>query len=162
VVERTGVYGVSTIWLTGVSGAGKSTAARAISAELRRRGRAVVELHGDDLRDVLDDHRFDIESRRGLAEVYARLCRLLAEQGLDVVIATISLFNAVHEWNREHVPGYIEVVLRADPDDRPGADIVGRDQQAEFPASPDFVFDHFPSEEDVKMIVDYAMTKEHP
>ena len=34
----------------------------------------------------------------------ARLCRLLAEQGTDVVCATISLFHEVQRWNRENIP----------------------------------------------------------
>jgi adenylylsulfate kinase-like enzyme len=43
---------------------------------------------------------------------YARLCRVLAEQGVTVVIATISLFKEVHAWNRENLPGYFEVYLK--------------------------------------------------
>jgi adenylylsulfate kinase len=43
---------------------------------------------------------------------YAHLCRVLADQRLTVVIATISLFKEVHAWNRENLPGYFEVYLK--------------------------------------------------
>ena len=29
----------------------------------------------------------------------------------DVVIATISMFHKIHEWNRKNLPGYFEVFL---------------------------------------------------
>ena len=32
-------------------------------------------------------------------------------QGVDVAIATISLFREVHEWNRANLPGYVEIYL---------------------------------------------------
>src|SRR5690625_2081523 len=38
------------LWLTGLSGAGKTTVARLVEAELRRRGRGVELLDGDDVR----------------------------------------------------------------------------------------------------------------
>lgn len=99
------------IWITGLSGAGKTTLARALAQHLP----GAVLLDGDDLRAVLDmSHKaFDRESRLGLAMIYARLCRLLAEQGHVVIIATISLFHEVHEWNRLHLPNYLEVFLDA-------------------------------------------------
>lgn len=36
---------------------------------------------------------------------------MLADQGATVVIATISLFAEVHRWNRENLPGYLEIYL---------------------------------------------------
>ena len=35
----------------------------------------------------------------------------MANLGHLVVIATISLFDEIHEWNRSHLPGYFEVYL---------------------------------------------------
>ena len=37
-------------------------------------------------------------------------------QGVDVVIATISLFHEVHTWNRAHLPGYLEILLDVPPE----------------------------------------------
>ena len=42
----------------------------------------------------------------------ARLCRMLASQGGDVVCPTISMFHEVQRWNRENIPGYREIYLR--------------------------------------------------
>ena len=88
----------------------------------------------------------------------ARLCRLLAGQGADVVCATISLFHEVQRWNRENIPGYREIYLRVPIDelrrrDNKGIyagaqggdarDVVGLDVPAETPESPDLVLDNY-------------------
>lgn len=82
------------IWLTGLSGAGKTTLARALLKYLPR----AVLLDGDELREALGvaTSGFDAASRKKLALTYARLAGLLARQGLTVVVATISLFHDVH------------------------------------------------------------------
>ncbi len=90
----------------------------------------------------------------------ARLCRLLAEQGADVVCATISLFHEVQRWNRENIPGYREIYLRVPMEElerrdtkgiyaaaRRGetCDVVGLDVPAEAPEAPDLVLDNYGS-----------------
>jgi adenylylsulfate kinase len=105
------------IWITGLSGAGKSTTAREIINRLREQGRPVVMLDGDELRDVFgaraaSEANHGRDGRLALALQYARLCRVVASQGFTVVIATISLFREVYAWNRAHLPGYFEVYLK--------------------------------------------------
>jgi adenylylsulfate kinase len=151
----------SVYWITGLSGAGKTTTCRALVSALRAQGRAVVMLDGDELREALDAR--DVhgrEARLALAMRYARLCRMIALQGIDVAIATISLFGEVHEWNRRNLPGYVEVFLRVplpvlearDPKGiyaraRAGAaaNVAGIDLQVDEPRAPDVLVDHDPA-----------------
>ena len=105
------------IWITGLSGAGKSTLAHELVARLRASGDVVVILDGDELREVFGAVSVNLkyhsrEARLALAIQYAHMCRILAQQGLTVVIATISLFKKVHVWNRANLPGYFEVYLK--------------------------------------------------
>lgn len=105
------------IWITGLSGAGKSTLASEVVNRLRSLGDAVVLLDGDELREVFgatvtNAKNHGREGRLALAMQYAQLCRVIAAQGLTVVIATISLFREVHAWNRANLPGYFEVYLK--------------------------------------------------
>ncbi|GHF60110.1 adenylyl-sulfate kinase [Amycolatopsis bartoniae] len=136
------------IWITGLSGAGKSAVASAFVERLRADGHAPVYLDGDELRSALDAAPdFGMAQRRQLACTYARLCRLLSEQGHVVVCATISLQHRVHDWNRRHLPCYVEVLLdvpleelhRRDPKAiyrAADGHIVGVDLAAEFPLAP--------------------------
>ncbi len=110
------------IWITGLSGAGKSTLASEVVNRLRVLGDAVVMLDGDELREVFgaaasNAKNHGREGRLALALQYAHLCRVIAHQGLTVVIATISLFKEVHVWNRANLPGYFEVYLRVPVDE---------------------------------------------
>lgn len=79
------------IWLTGISGAGKTTVAEATRALLQARGVPTVVLDGDALRAGLcsdlghSEPDRDENIRRG-----AHLARLLNQQGFTVVCAFIS------------------------------------------------------------------------
>lgn len=102
------------IWITGLSGAGKTTLARAMLKQLP----GAILLDGDELREVLGALKcgFDTESRKKLAQTYACLARLLARQGQTVIVSTISLFHDIHAWNRKNLPGYFEVFLNVSED----------------------------------------------
>lgn len=101
-------------WITGLSGAGKTTLAQAWVRKLQLRKLPVVLLDGDELREVFDNS-FDhsLEQRYQASLHYARLCRLLSQQSIHVVCATISLFHETQEWNRTNIPNYFEVYIKA-------------------------------------------------
>ena len=110
--ENSEAYG-AVYWLTGLSGAGKTTLCIKLVAHFRTQGRAVVMLDGDDLREAMGaTNAHTRQERMQLAMRYSHLCRLIASQGVDVAIATISLFREVHEWNRINIPGYVEIYLQ--------------------------------------------------
>ena len=162
----------SVIWLTGLSGAGKTTLARALQQALP----GALLLDGDALRSVLGTSKkgFDRESRLALALTYARLCKLLAEQGATVIIATISLFHAVHDWNRKNVPNYLEVFLDVPEDIRRLRDpkglyatqpqggkqsMAGLDVPVEFPLQPDILITHVFSVSDARQRIMEELTQ---
>src|ERR1700733_14633488 len=146
-------------WITGLSGAGKTTLGRELWSRLRADGRPATFLDGDALRAVIaEDLDHSADHRRRSAMRNARLCRLLAEQGTDVVCATISLFHEVQRWNREKLPGYREIYLRVPMDELRRRDskgiyaraqrgeepnVVGLDVPAEAPEAPDLVLDNY-------------------
>jgi adenylylsulfate kinase-like enzyme len=96
-------------WITGLSGAGKTT----LAVALQKKMPGSILLDGDALRAALgaEASGFDRESRLNLALTYTRLAKLLADQGFTVIVATISLFHEVLAWNRAHLPGYREIFL---------------------------------------------------
>jgi len=101
------------IWITGLSAAGKTTLATDVADRLRKTGLPVVMLDGDELREALDVTAVhEREDRLVLAFKYSRLARMIATQGITVVVATVALFKEIHAWNREYLPSYFEVYLK--------------------------------------------------
>jgi adenylylsulfate kinase len=141
------------IWITGLSGAGKTTLAKALLPLLPRPG---LLLDGDAMREALSllGGGYERADRLNLALTYARLCLLAAGQGLTVVCATISLFHEVHKWNRANLPGYFEVFLDPPQDVLSARDykkiyartgghgaVMGETLAPEFPLNPDLRLD---------------------
>lgn len=141
-------------WLTGLSGAGKTTIGRLWYEELKRTGEAAVFLDGDELRQVFGGRMgYTFEDRRKAAMNYARLCALLSKQGLTVVCCTISMFDSVRAWNRENIPGYVEVYIKASMEtlrrrDQKGLystgaqNVAGIAFQVELPQMPDLILNN--------------------
>ena len=110
-------------WFTGLSGAGKSSLCQQFVGHLRAQGRTIVMLDGDELREVMGaTNAHNRKERLALGMRYAHLCYLISTQGVDVSIATISMFREIHDWNRQNIPGYVEIFL-----DVPMAELARRD-----------------------------------
>lgn len=72
-----------------------------------------MHLDGDEFRDVVGyPPAYDPNARLENAFRLARMCKLLASQGINVVCSTMSLHPEVWEWNRANIPGYFEVYLK--------------------------------------------------
>ena len=137
------------IWITGLPGAGKTSAAEAVVARLRSRGEPCLLLDGDHLREALSPlaSGHDEAVRRRLAHSYVNIAGLLARQGITCVVATVSLFADIHARNRSGFAPYLEVLLvcpesertrrRSDPGPGPR---VGTEIVAEWPMA-DLVLD---------------------
>ena len=94
----------SVIWLTGLSGAGKSTIALELSQQLQKHHINACILDGDDLRSGLNsDLGFTQDARSENIRRTAELCKLLKNQGLIVIAALISPL----ESQRKHAQSII-------------------------------------------------------
>jgi len=177
------VYG-RVIWITGLSGAGKSTLAHGVVKRLRASSELVVFLDGDELREVFgataaNAQNHGRDGRLALAMQYAHLCRVIASQGMMVVIATISLFREVHAWNRENLPGYFEVYLKVPVDELRRRDpkgiyrrfdageldnVAGLDLPIDEPDSADLIAEHDPTktvEDLAAILLNFLSNKEN-
>ena len=121
----------------------------------------VIFIDGDQLRGIFGStsnakKNHNREKRISLAMKYAHLCQIISNQGMTVVIATISMFNEVHNWNRKNLPNYLEIFLkvplkelrRRDPkkiyklyDAGKLNNVAGLDLLVDEPKTPDWLFD---------------------
>ena len=94
-----------TIWLTGLSGSGKSTIAVAVEQELVRRGHAAYVLDGDNIRHGLNKNLgFSPEDRTENIRRIGEVAKLFTDAGLVVLSSFISPYRA----DRDAVRGLME------------------------------------------------------
>ena len=90
------------VWLTGLSGAGKTTIAQQVATRVRASGRPVQVLDGDDLRRNLNQGLgFSRADRDTNIRRIAYVAKLLADSGVVVVVAAISPYRSVRAEARE-------------------------------------------------------------
>lgn len=116
-----------TIWLTGCPGAGKTTLARAVADELRRRGRRVEVLDGDDVRQAISpDLGFSREDRALNVVRLGFMARLLSRNGVAVIVAAVSPFRDARDTvHRAHEAPFFEVFVDCAP-----SELLRRDQKS--------------------------------
>ena len=113
------------IWLTGYSGAGKSTIANLVEKQLHAQGRRTYLLDGDNVRHGLNkDLGFTDQDRVENIRRVAEVSKLMVDAGLIVLVSFISPFRAERSAARAlfHQHEFIEVFV-----DTPLADAERRD-----------------------------------
>lgn len=149
----------ATLWLTGLSGAGKSTVAFALEKALLAHGRACYVLDGDNVRHGLNrDLGFSPQDRTENIRRIAEVARLMNDAGLMVITAFISPYRDDRAMARGiigqgnfmeiHVSTDIEVCEKRDPKGlyakaRAGsiAEFTGISAPYEAPLSPEITLD---------------------
>ena len=100
-------------FFTGLSGAGKTTIGSLFHKRLKEKEENVIFLDGDLTRPVFcEDLGYTEEERLKVAFRVFRVCKMLSDQGMDVVCCSICMFEAVRAWNREHIDNYKEIYLQ--------------------------------------------------
>ena len=150
-------HGSCVLWLTGLSGSGKSTIAHAVEKQLLDRGVHACVLDGDNVRHGLNsDLGFSDADRSENIRRIGEVARLFAEAGMVAITAFISPFREDRDRVRSLLPGgmFLEIYLKCplalceerDPKGlyakaRAGevADFTGIDSPYEEPLNPELV-----------------------
>lgn len=138
------------IWVTGLSGSGKSLVAKKIKKDLDKKKISSILINGDDLRKIFKLNKFDKKSRLNYAYSYSLLSKKISDQGINVIIGTIAMFHKIRNWNRKNINNYYEVYIKT-----PYKlirkrnkkklylgkieNVIGKDIKAELPKRPNFI-----------------------
>lgn len=119
------------IWITGLSGSGKTTIGKEVYRELKAREINSVMLDGDIFREILgNDLGHTPDDRFENAKRIHKMCKFLVAQDINVVCATMSLYKDIHEMNRSAIEDYFEIFIDCSMDE-----LVRRDQKGLYSAS---------------------------
>lgn len=120
-----------TVWLTGLSGAGKTTLSGAVAQAIRERGRSVEVLDGDIVRTTLSKGLgFSREDRDTNIRRIGFVARLLTRNGVTVIVAAISPYRAVRDELRTEIGSFVEVFVRCPIEELIRRDVKGLYERA--------------------------------
>ncbi|MFN1835339.1 sulfate adenylyltransferase subunit CysN [Balneola sp. MJW-20] len=117
--EKKNGHKAKVLWFTGISGAGKSTIAKALEQKLWEEGKQTMLLDGDQVRHGLNgDLGFSPEDRTENIRRVGHLARLFYEHGNIVLCTFVSPYKADRDAVRELFPegDFIEVYIKVDPE----------------------------------------------
>ena len=127
------------VWFTGLSGAGKSTIAEIVVAELSARGRYVELLDGDEVREHLSKGLgFSKVDRDTNILRIGFVASLLARNGVIAVTAAISPYRAVRDEVRGWIDNFVEVHVATALEDCEARDVKGLYAKARAGEIPEF------------------------
>jgi len=100
------------VWLTGLSGSGKSTISHLLAERLRAHGAKVEVLDGDVVRTHLSKGLgFNKEDRDENIRRIGFVCETLSRHGVIAIAAAISPYRAVRDEVRARIPSFVEVYV---------------------------------------------------
>ena len=103
-----------TVWLTGLSGAGKSTIAQKVIAQLQEQGIKTEYLDGDTLRKTLTaDLGFSPSDRAENIRRIGNLAHQLTQEGSIVLVAVIAPYQHLRDILRSQIVAFVEVYINA-------------------------------------------------
>ena len=141
-------------FFTGLSGAGKTTLGGLFHQRLKAAKPNVVLLDGDEIRTVFgEDVGYTAAERLRWAKRIFRVCRMLSEQGVDVVCCSIAMYEEIRQWNRENIGKYKEIYIKVRKEtlmrrdqkglySRNADNVAGVGLQVELPDTADLILDN--------------------
>jgi adenylylsulfate kinase len=130
-----------TIWLTGLSGSGKSTIAIAAERELANRGRLAFVLDGDNIRHGLNKNLgFSPEDRTENIRRIGEVAKLFTDSGVIVITSFISPYRADRDAVRSLMSDgdFVEVLVDASVETCESRDVKGLYAKARAGDIPEF------------------------
>lgn len=119
------------VWMTGLSGSGKTTIAMAMIPKLQARGVKFERLDGDVVRAGLTkDLGFSAEDRQKNIDRVTFVAKLLSRNNVGVVCSFISPYQSMRDHVEANVTNFIEVYINAPLDVVIGRDVKGMYQKA--------------------------------
>ena len=151
------------LWMTGLSGSGKTTIALILEEELREKGLNIERLDGDIVRESLTrDLGFSKEDRDKNIERITFVAKLLSRNNVACICSFISPYQAVRDKVRSETTNFIEVFIDASLEEVIERDVKGLYKKAIAGEIPNFTGISDPYEAPVEPDIHIRTDKQTP
>lgn len=138
------------VWITGLAGSGKTAIAKKIRSRFANLYGPTILISGDDIRNIFGLYKFTKEERRKNAINFGKLSKFISNQKINIILATIGMYEKARKNNRKNIKNYVEVYIKADIKNiikvgkkkiykRFNSNIVGLDIKPELPKNSDII-----------------------
>lgn len=153
------------LWMTGLSGAGKTTIALELFKQLEGRNLRLERLDGDVVRESLTkDLGFTAEDRKTNIERITFVAKLLSRNDVGCICSFISPYQSVRDYVRDNTTNFLEVYVNAPLEVVIGRDVKGLYKKAIAGEIPNFtgISDPFeaPENPDIEVRTDQQTVEE--
>ena len=141
------------VWITGLSGSGKSLIANKLKRIFKNKNLFFIIINGDDIRKIFNLNKYDNISRLKYSYSYSRLCKKITDEGSNIILTTISMFDEIRIWNRKNIENYFEIYIKCKKKDlvkknkkklykSDKNNVVGKDIIPQYPKDPDLIINN--------------------
>jgi len=100
------------IWITGISGSGKSTFGKFFFRKFKKIKKNTIFFDGDEFRKIfLDDIKYTLQDRDKNALRLTSLVKYLSDQNINIVISANITSQKFRNWCRKNIKNYFEVFI---------------------------------------------------
>ena len=100
------------IWITGISGSGKSTFGKYFFKKFKNLKKNTIFFDGDEFRKIfLDDIKYTLRDRDKNALRLTSLVKYLSDQNINIVISANITSQRFRNWCRKNIKNYFEVFI---------------------------------------------------
>lgn len=102
------------IWITGISGSGKTTIANEMISRYKKYLPNLINIDGDIVRQFFEYNLgFEENDRIKQIKRIQKICKFLEKQGLILIVSALYSNYNLMKWNRENFINYYEIFLDA-------------------------------------------------
>jgi adenylylsulfate kinase len=101
-------------WVTGLSGSGKTTIAKKIKNRIEKKYGPTILINGDDLRKFFLLKGYSKNDRIEIAYKYSKLFKLITNQNINIIFATVGLMNKIRKIFQNSVKNFFVIYIKSD------------------------------------------------
>ena len=156
------------IWITGLSGSGKTYLSKEILKSLDKK--KFLHVDGDTFRKHFSrDLKYTYSDREKNAERISKIVKILNDTGVNIVVSVLSNYQKWLLWNRRNIKKYFEIYVKVDKVQLfkrnkknlylgNKKNVVGKDIKFFEPSRPDLIFfNNFKKEETKDFIKKFSV-----